>query len=369
VNPRVVISGLGVVSPYGIGTGIFRQNICRGKSAVRKLDSINGIGAAVSDARFSTPDKARQMALAAAQEAWQDAKIPANSKVALCSSIGWHDRPESQSLATGEDLLARHFAINGPGISCFSACAAGTMSLANACRLLANNEADYVLAGGADSRLHPLGALGYSLLGALATGWDAHPERASRPFDRDRNGFVMGEGAAFFILERHTGARQRGARIHGEILAHAANCDAHRLTDPHPDGEAAAACIRLALERANLRPEQLDTINAHGTGTLANDKAEINALGKALGNIARERPISSCKSLFGHLSMASGPMEVAASLLALRAGVLPPTLNCEHPAWDNFDFVPLAARKTNAGIFLKNSFGFGGQNACLIIGV
>ncbi|MDR0533387.1 MAG: beta-ketoacyl-[acyl-carrier-protein] synthase family protein [Verrucomicrobiales bacterium] len=366
MKPRIVISGIGVVSPYGIGREIFQQNICRGKSVIKKLSHLPYVGAGLA-LPSTSHHKSLQMALTAAQEAWNNSSIPANSQVALCSSIGWHEKPEPQPLANGENFLAGHFAISGPKISNFSACAASTMSIANACRLLANSETDFVLAGGADSRLHTLGTLGYSLLGALATGWDNQPERASRPFDRDRNGFVMGEGAAFFILERREQAEQRGVKIHGEILAHAANCDAYRLTDPNPDGETAAACIRLALERANLRPEQLDYINAHGTGTPANDEAEVQALNKALGNIAQQRPISSCKSLFGHLSMASGAIEIAASLLALRAGILPPTLNCENPAWPDFDFVPLTPRKTDAKIFLKNSFGFGGQNACLVV--
>ena len=369
MNPRVIISGIGVVSPYGVGAEILRENICAGKSAIRKLKHPPTVGAFVDDDRFTANNKAQQMALTAASEAWADANVPANSRTALCCSIGWNEQAETQSLANGERRLAEHFNIGGTILSNFSACAASTQSLGNACRLLTNGDADFCLAGGADSRLHTLGTLGYSLLGALATGWDANPEQASRPFDRDRNGFVMGEGAAFFILERLDQAQQRGAKIYGEILSHAANCDAYRLTDPDPNGDAAAACIQLALTRANLQPAQLDYINAHGTGTAANDDAEINALTLALGDIARQRPISSCKSMFGHLSMASGAIEVAASLLALRDGVLPPTLNCDHPAWADFDFVPRQPRKIDARIFLKNSFGFGGQNACLIVAV
>jgi 3-oxoacyl-[acyl-carrier-protein] synthase II len=362
VKPRVIISGIGIVSPYGIGMEIFRQNIRRGKSAVRPLAHLPHPGAPVSAPRFNVSGKAAQMALTAAREAWTDARVPADSRAALCCSIGWHEKPEPQSLADGEQLLANHFHINGTVLSNFSACAASTMSIGNACRLLADGDADFVLAGGADSRLHTLGALGYELLGALA-------KELCRPFDRDRDGFVMGEGAAFFVLERHEQARRRGVKIYGEILSHAANCDAHRLTDPDPTGSAAAACIRLALTRAGLQPDQLDYLNAHGTGTAANDAAEINALTLALGDIARQRPISSCKPMFGHLSMAAGAMELAASLSALRDGVLPPTLNCAHPAWDGFDYVPLTARKTNARIFLKNSLGFGGQNACLVVEV
>jgi 3-oxoacyl-[acyl-carrier-protein] synthase II len=362
VNPRVIISGLGVVSPYGVGAGVLQQNVCQGKSAVRRLKQLPHPGAPVTAPQFNVSGKAARMALAAAREAWADARVPAGARVALCCSIGWDGRAERQSLADGQRLLARHLTISGPVLANFSACAASTMSIGNACRLLADGAADFVLAGGADSRLHPLGALGYDLLGALA-------KEACRPFDRDRDGFVMGEGAAFFILERRAQARRRGANIYGEILAHAANCDAHRLTDPAPDGTAAAACIRLALDRASLHPAQLDYINAHGTGTVANDAAEINALTLALGDVARQRPISSCKAMFGHLSMAAGALELAATLTALRAGVLPPTLNCAHPAWPGFDFVPLTARKTDARIFLKTSLGFGGQNACLLVAV
>ncbi|MDR1303742.1 MAG: beta-ketoacyl-[acyl-carrier-protein] synthase family protein [Verrucomicrobiales bacterium] len=371
MKPRVIISGLGVVSPYGVGAAIFQQNICQGKSALRRLETPPQVGAPVTDPRFTGSGKARQMALTAAREALAGAALPADCQLALCSSVGWDETPERQSLADGEDLLARHLTVSGPKITNFSACAASTMSVGNACRLIVSGAADCALAGGADSRLHPLGTLGYELLGALAPGGDtdADAARASRPFDRDRRGFVMGEGAAFFVLETLDHARRRGAPILGEILSHAANCDAHRLTDPDPAGRAAAACIRLALDRAGLRPAQLDYVSAHGTGTPANDAAEIAALTLALGDAARAVPISSAKSMFGHCSMAAGALELTAALLALRAGVLPPTLNCDQPAWAGFDFVPLTPRRAAARIFLKNSFGFGGQNACLIVSV
>lgn len=398
------MTGMGVVSPWGAGTDVFWENLSRGRSAVRRLENPDlkdlpaGIAATVPGIpalRFdlelrNTRPRVLNMALAAAEEAWLSAKLqhPAQNhdKTALCSSVGWgpYEEADLLSIATsqlpadpsflhrtqagfGDAALQRHFRIRGPVFSCLSACAASTQALGYGCSLLQTGRADICLAGGADSRIHILGAAGYSLLKALATGWEHAPEIGSRPFDRNRNGFVMGEGAAFFILETLEHAEARGAAPKGEIAGHAVTCDAYRLTDPEPDGAGAASCIRLAIESAGLKPADIDYINAHGTGTPANDAAEVQALRRIFGDMASQIPISSFKSMFGHLSMASGAIEVAGTLLALKNGILPPTLNCDDTEWPELDFVPHKPRTFQGRIALKNSFGFGGQNACLVL--
>jgi len=381
----IVVTGLGVVSPWGCGIDPFWHNLSRGHSAIRPLHNPQLAGlpcfvaAAVSD--FSSLPAAaghplaHQFALTAAVEAWQCAHLPEpgrhSLRIGLSSALGW-GWPESEPWqipapeASGEQLLARHFQLNGPLSTCLSACAASTQALGDACRLLRSGQADIMLAGGADSRLHLLGASGYSLLGALTRDGETHAESASRPFNHDRNGFVMGEGAAFVVLESAGHAQKRRAQILGRILGQAANCDASQLTDPAPDGRYAADCIRLALQRSGLETSAVDYINAHGTGTPANDRSEIAALQMVFGPALPSIPISSFKSMFGHLSMAAGAIETVGTLLALQHGRLPPTLNCHQPEWPGLDFVP-DSRSFAGRVALKNSFGFGGQNACLIL--
>ena len=329
------------------------------------------------------------MALAAATEAWQTAGLATPSanpfKTSLCCSIGWgpyessdlldiaqQATPDSSLLhrtQTGfsDTTLARHFHITGRVFSCLSACAASTQAIGHACHLLETGQTHVCLAGGSDSRIHLLGAAGYSLLHALTSDWNHAPEKGSRPFDRQRSGFVMGEGAAFFILETLEHAQTRGAALWGEILGHASTCDAYRLTDPEPDGISAAACMELAIRNAGLQREDITYINAHGTGTPANDTAEINALRAVFGKRSPQIPISSFKSMFGHLSMASGALETAGTLMALKHGLLPPTLNCDDPEWPDLNFVANHPAIFRGDIALKNSFGFGGQNSCLVL--
>jgi 3-oxoacyl-[acyl-carrier-protein] synthase II len=223
-----------------------------------------------------------------------------------------------------------------------------------------------MLSGGAHSMIHPFGVTGFNLLTALSTHND-EPTRASRPFDKDRDGFVLGEGAGMVILEEFEHARARGAKIYGEIVGYGSTADAFRITDTHPEGRGAVSCIRMALRDAGLNTDQIDYINAHGTSTDVNDRVETMAIKQALGEAAYKTPVSSVKSMMGHLIAAAGSVEAIVCLLAIRDGVLPPTINYDTPDPEcDLDYVPNTARDAQVDVALSNSFGFGGQNISLI---
>lgn len=255
----------------------------------------------------------------------------------------------------------------GCNLTVATACASGTQAIGEALRALRRNEADVVLTGGADAMINPTGILGFHLLGALSCRND-EPLRASRPFDSARDGFVMGEGAAVLVLEREEFATARGAPILGRITGFASTCDAYRMTDERPDADGAIRAMRGALRDAELSPDDIGYINAHGTGTVMNDRLESLAVRAVFGDAPP--PVSSTKSMHGHALAAAGAMEAAATLLALRARRLPPTINHDSPdpACD-IDCVPNRARPTTALAALSNSFGFGGQNACLALSI
>ncbi len=224
-----------------------------------------------------------------------------------------------------------------------------------------------MLAGGVHSMIHPFGLTGFVLLTAMSTR-NEEPDRASRPFDRDRDGFVIGEGGGVLVLEDLAHARARGATIYGEVAGHASTADAFRLTDSHDEGRGAVAAMRLALQDARLNPDDVDYINAHGTSTKANDSVETLAIKRALGESAYRIPISSTKSMTGHLIAAGGAVEAIACLLAIRDGVLPPTINLETPDPDcDLDYIPNVARERTIEVAMSNSFGFGGQNTALVL--
>jgi 3-oxoacyl-[acyl-carrier-protein] synthase II len=235
--------------------------------------------------------------------------------------------------------------------------------------LIRHGDADVMLAGGAHSMIHPFGVTGFNLLTALSTRNDA-PQRASRPFDLHRDGFVLGEGSGMLVLEELEHARRRGARIHAELTGYGSTADAFRVTDCHPEGRGAIACMRAALADARLAPAEVGYINAHGTSTKINDLVETLAVKKVFGEHARRVPMSSSKSMLGHLIGAAGAVELVICVLALRQGVLPPTINYEtpDPACD-LDYIPNTAREARARHALSNSFGFGGQNTALIVSV
>ncbi|WP_435015467.1 beta-ketoacyl-[acyl-carrier-protein] synthase family protein [Tundrisphaera sp. TA3] len=263
--------------------------------------------------------------------------------------------------------LAAAFGTRGPNLSCLTACSASAQAIGEAAELIRDGTADVMLAGGVHSMIHPFGLTGFILLTAMTTRND-EPAHASRPFDRDRDGFVLGEGGGMLVLEALEHARARGANILGEVAGQASTADAFRLTDCHDEGRGAIAAMRLALRDAGLNPEDVDYINAHGTSTKVNDSVETLALKSALGDHARRVPISSTKSMTGHLIAAGGVVETIACLLAIRDGVVPPTINLDHPDDDcDLDYIPHASRDRKVDVAMSNSFGFGGQNTTIVV--
>jgi len=232
--------------------------------------------------------------------------------------------------------------------------------------IIRRGEADVMLSGGTHSMIHPFGVTGFNLLTALSTRND-EPTRASRPFDRERDGFVLGEGSSMLILELLETAKARGAKIYGEIVGYGSTADAYRITDQHPEGRGAKSCMSMALADAGMGPTDIHYINAHGTSTAVNDKVETMAVKGVFGEQAYKIPMSSTKSMMGHLIAAAGATELIICLLAIRDNVLPPTINYEFPDPDcDLDYIPNAARQTRCDVALSNSFGFGGQNITLI---
>lgn len=262
--------------------------------------------------------------------------------------------------------LASLFNAQGPNLNCLTACAASSQAIGEATEIIRQGEADVMLSGGAHSMIHPFGLTGFNLLTALSTR-NEDPRGASRPFDKDRDGFVLGEGAAMLVLEELEHAKKRGAQIYGEIAGYGSTADAFRITDIHPEGRGATACIKLALKDAGVNTDQINYINAHGTSTSVNDKIETLAIKQALGEYAYKTPVSSTKSMMGHLIAAAGSAEAIVCLLAMRDGILPPTMNYTTPDPDcDLDYIPNAPREGKVERALSNSFGFGGQNVSLI---
>lgn len=264
--------------------------------------------------------------------------------------------------------LAGMFNAQGPNLNCLTACAASSQAIGEATEIIRRGDADAMISGGTHSMIHPFGVTGFNLLTALSTS-NEHPTKASRPFDRLRDGFVLGEGAAMVVLEELEHAKQRGAHIYGEILGYGSTADAYRITDIHPEGRGAIGCMRMAIRDAGLQPSDIDYVNAHGTSTTVNDKVETRACREVFGEHAMETPISSTKSMMGHLIAAAGVTELIVCLMAIRDNVLPPTINYENPdpACD-LDYIPNEAREAKCDVALNNSFGFGGQNITLVVG-
>lgn len=271
---------------------------------------------------------------------------------------------ESQPFMTVTHLT-RLFDIRGPVSNCLTACAASSQAIGEAFEWLRRGDADVIMAGGSHSMIYPLGVAGFSLLTALSKRNDA-PEKASRPFDKKRDGFIIGEGAGVLILEDLEHAHKRKAQIYGEIVGYGTTADAYRLTDMDPEGKGASRAIEIALEKGGLEPENVDYINAHGTSTLVNDSIETLVIKKVMGQHAPKIPVSSTKSMLGHMIAAAGSVEAAFCFLAMRDSILPPTINYEEPDPEcDLDYVPNTARRTEVDVTLSNSFGFGGQNICL----
>lgn len=263
--------------------------------------------------------------------------------------------------------IARLFQVEGPNFNTLTACAASTQAIGEATGIIRRGDADAMISGGTHSMIHPFGVTGFNRLTALSTRNDS-PESASRPFDRTRDGFVIGEGAGMVILEEYERAKARGATIHGEIAGYGSTADAFRITDIHEEGRGGIAAMRMALDDAGVSASDIDYISAHGTGTQENDKIETLAIRSLFGDLAHKVPISSIKSMMGHLIAAAGAVELISCLLAIRDGKIPPTTNYSTPDPNcDLDYVPNIARDVSVKIVLSNSFGFGGQNDTLIV--
>lgn len=405
---RVVVTGLGLVTPLGVGLEKNWQALVAGQSGIRKIDRFPNIDAFASRIAGQVPDfRAEdfiepkeikkmdlfiQYSVAAANMAMADSGLKIDPQeaenvgviigVGLCGidTIEATERayldggPRKISpffipkvisnLAPGQ-IAIRHGA-KGVNWTPTSACASGTHAIGEAFHLIRRGLQDAVIAGGAESAITPLGVGGFSAMKALSTRND-EPQRASRPFDRERDGFIIAEGSGVLILEERDRAVKRGAKIYAEVLGYAANGDAYHMTAPAPEGEGAARCMRLSLKDAGITPSEVDYINAHGTSTEYNDTNETQAIKKVFGEQAFKLAVSSTKSMTGHLLGAAGAVEGIFSVLALRHGIIPPTINYENPDPDcDLDYVPNQARKADIRVALSNSFGFGGTNACVI---
>jgi 3-oxoacyl-[acyl-carrier-protein] synthase II len=405
---RVVVTGLGLVTPLGTGVQKNWEGVMAGRSGIRTIDRFpnvellaSRIAGLVSDFRaedYIEPKEIKKMdrfihfALGASAMAMEDSGLTIDAEIAdavgviigvgMCGLDSLEATKEAM-LAGGprkispffipkviSNLAPGHVAIRygakGVNWTPTSACASGTHALGEAFQLIRRGAQEAMIAGGAEAAITPLGVGGFAAMKALSTRND-EPERASRPFDKDRDGFVIGEGSGIMILEERERALRRGAKVYAEVIGYGANGDAHHITAPAPDGEGAARCMRLALKDAGLAPEQVDYINAHGTSTEYNDANESMAIRNVFGEHAARLAVSSTKSMIGHLLGAAGAVEGVYSVLALHHGVIPPTINYEtpDPACD-LDYVPNQARKADIGIALSNSFGFGGTNGCII---
>jgi 3-oxoacyl-[acyl-carrier-protein] synthase II len=269
------------------------------------------------------------------------------------------------------DIAAGHISIQygfkGVNFCTVSACASGAHALAVALNMIRNGIADVIIAGGTESCITPLGLAGFCSMKALSTRND-QPEKASRPFDKERDGFVMGEGAGIVILESLEHAKKRGAKIYCEFIGAGMSCDAYHITAPDPDGYGAYLSMKYALQDAKINPEEIDYINAHGTSTPLNDKSETLAIKKLLGEKAYKTPVSSIKSMIGHLLGAAGAVEFVSTCLTIKERIIPPTINYEYPDPEcDLDYVPNKPREANVKVAISNSFGFGGHNVCLVL--
>src|SRR5271165_977484 len=402
---RVVVTGIGVVAPNGIGRREFCEAILEGRSGVRYIESFDTTGLPIKIAgevrdfdvfpylgeyRKSAKlmSRAVRFAVGAAALAVEDSGLdtavlnPARFGVCMGTGItpvdmGAFTRARAESifplwlLQHLPNMAAAHISIlhhaMGPNNTIVTACAAGTQAVGEAFRLIARGDADVMLAGGCDSRLDPQLLVAYSAMKAVSSSVRP-PSEVSRPFDADRDGFVLGEGAAVLVLESYRRAKRRGARIYAEITGYGSSFDAFGITRPEPEGKGAALSMNAALREARVDASEIDYINAHGTSTKLNDLMETVAVKRVFGHRATSIPISSQKSMIGHLIGASGAVEAAATALSLERGVVPPTINLAtpDPACD-LDYVPNTAREVRLNKAISNSFGFGGQNASLVM--
>lgn len=407
MKKRVVVTGLGLVTPVGIGVQESWEALCQGKSGIGPITRFDASGYRTRIAGevkgFNSEDFVPQKmirrldvfihyALAAARMALEQARLQITPEIAPLVGVitgsglgGLRTIEETHKilLSRGPDRIspffipmiianmapgqiAIQFGAKGPNLSLETACAAGAHAIGDSFKLIQRGAAKVMFCGGVESVITPLAVGGFNAMRALSTRNDA-PEKASRPFDRDRDGFVIGEGGGIMLLEDLEFALERGASILGEIVGYGLTGDAYHMTAPSPDGDGAIRCLQMALEDAGLAPQEVQYINAHGTSTDLNDVAETKAIKAVFGEHSAQLAISSTKSMTGHLLGGAGGVEAVISVLALQHGMIPPTINYETPDPDcDLDYVPNQARKADLTCVLSNSFGFGGTNAVLI---
>lgn len=413
---RVVITGLGMVSPLGCGVETVWSRLTAGENAARRVESfdVSDLSCQVaceiprgdgSDGTYNPddwmePKEQRKVddfivfAMAAAQQALDDADWhpdsdddQARSGVLIGSGIGGLQGIEKTSLLMAEkgprrispffipgrliNLASGYVSIQhglkGPNHSVVTACSTGAHAVGDAARLIALDDADVMVAGGSESPVCRLSLAGFAACRALSTHFNDEPERASRPYDKDRDGFVMGEGAGVVVLEELEHARSRGATIYGEVIGYGLSGDAFHITAPEETGDGAYRCMQAAIKRSGVSPADIDYVNAHGTSTPMGDEIELGAVERLFGNAAGNLTMSSTKSAIGHLLGAAGAVETIFSVLAMRDNIAPPTLNLDNPSVETvIDLVPHEAKKCEINTVLSNSFGFGGTNASLI---
>jgi 3-oxoacyl-[acyl-carrier-protein] synthase II len=385
---------MGVVSPIGIGVDCFRESLLAGRSGAAPITLFDPAclptriaaqvaweGELLRDRKISFAVEAARQALLGGRPhgtgglslgiglelfSMDDLAASARAGFALPQTL----RERLLFLQSPSDLcvhlISQRHSLEAPPLTHVSACAAGSDAIGAAYRLVASGRRDWMLAGGADSMINPLGVAGFCRIGATTTANDA-PTRASRPFDRARDGFLLGEGAALLLLEPLEEARRRDAPVHAEVCGYGSSLDAHGISEPHPEGRGAYQAMAHALADAGVAPEQVDCVNAHGTGTPKNDPVETAALKRLLGTRAPQVPVCATKSMIGHLIAAAGAVEAVAAITCMEAGMVHPTMNLEQPdPLCDLDYVPLRARAHAQRFVLSNSFGFGGQNASLL---
>src|SRR6478735_225313 len=409
MNRRVVITGMGVVTPLGNDLEVFWKNLLEGRSGIVEISRFDTTGYDCRiagevrdlDAKtvFNNPkehkrtDRFAHLAMGATKQAMQDSGIDLEKVnherfgVLVSSGIGGLKTLEDQhsallnkgpsrvsaftipmlisNMASG--LISMEFGMRGPNMCIVTACATSNNAIGESWRMIKFGDADVFLAGGSEAAIIPIGLAGFGAMKALSTRND-DPEHASRPWDRDRDGFVIGEGAGVVVVEELERAKKRNAKIYCELLGYGLSADAYHMTAPPHDGGGAAHAMELALEHAQLSVDQVDYINAHATSTGLGDVAETRAIKTVFGDRAKSVSISSTKSMTGHLLGGAGAVEMAACALAIRDGVIPPTINLDHPDEEcDLDFTPHKAREKKVSVALNNSFGFGGHNATLVV--
>jgi 3-oxoacyl-[acyl-carrier-protein] synthase II len=413
---RVVVTGMGMLSPLGCGVEPTWARLIKGESGAKKVERFDvsdlpckiafqiprgdGTNGTYNPDQWMEPKEQRKVdefivyAMCAAKQALDDAdwhpqthEDQITTGVMLGSGIGgiegiaktaveMHEKGPRRvspffipgriiNLASGFVSIAH--GLKGPNSAVVTACSTGAHAIGDAARMVALGDADVMVAGGAESPVNRMALAGFAALRALSTGFNDQPERASRPYDKDRDGFVMGEGAGAVVLEELEHAKARGAKIYAELIGYGLSGDAYHITAPTPDGDGAFRCMTMAVKRAGITASDLDYINAHGTSTPLGDEIELGAVQRLVGNDAAHISMSSTKSCVGHLLGAAGAVEAIFSILAIRDGIAPPTINLDNPSVETpIDLVPHKARERDIDIVLSNSFGFGGTNASLI---